>query len=170
MAQTIRFMDKAMGVTPAADNADDTLQPAQGAYPAKTYQGAGVVVAEKASVTLAAATDPLAAGDIYVVMCLPKGHELVFARMLLGDIDTGATMTLTLAQLTKDFTDIVAGTEVIIASTGGQTGGVVSASNVPGLILAASTEDKWYGVKVVAAATGLNAGTVMAAELEYRAA
>jgi hypothetical protein len=170
MAQTIRFMSKATGVTPAADNAAATLQPDQGSSPAKTVQQVGVPIVERSDITLTAATDPVATGDIYVAVCLPVNNEIIDGMVELSDVDSGAALTVTLAQLTKDFTDIVAGTELIIATTAGQAGGVARASNVPGMMLAASaTEDRWYGLKIVAGAAGLNAGALMRAVIMYRA-
>ena len=169
MAQTIRFMSAAKGVTPAADNAAGTLQPSQGSVPAITPDQPGIVVAQQSSVILAAATDPLLAGDIYAACCLPAGHRLLDATLLAGNVDTGAALTLTLAQLTKDFTDIVADTDLVVASTIGQAGGLVRATNQKAIMGSISTQDRWFGVKIVDAPAGLLAGEFLAATLCYQA-
>ena len=178
MAQTINYFSKAAGVTPAANHNSGTPQPFQGSKPALTQQTVGIPIFAKSDYFFAAGVDPLLINDIYVSACLPKDHELVDAYIEVGNgvpggpftaagIDTGATLTLTLAQLLQDFTNIVAGTELIIASTVGQAGGVARASNVPGIVQASQSVDLWYGLKIVAAPAGLTAGAMCRVVLVY---
>ena len=159
MSQTIAYMKKAQGVTPAADHAAATLQPLQGSYPANTQQVAGVPTYLKSDLTLNA-NIPLATNDIIVGACLPANCELLDAILIAGDIDSGTALTMTVAQLYQDFTDIVSGTDVITASTVGQTGGVARASVAIGTMIEPQSDyDIWYGIKIAAGATGVNTTT-----------
>ena len=168
MAQTIRYMSKAAGVTPAADDVTATLQPLQGSVPALTHQGAGVPIRSISDVTLLTATDPLLAGDIYVVGCLPKGHRLIDANIVAGDIDSGAALVMTMGLLKKDFTDLVgSSTNVITTTSVGQAGGVTRADTALGLLQAVSESDTWYGIKITVGAAGLNASSKLRGELIY---
>ena len=179
MAQTIRYMSKATGVTPAASHtaggtgagvdADGTAQPKQGTIPAATATQENQTVTVRSKLALTVALDPMAANDIYVAFPLPARHEIVDAKILSDDIETGGpTLTLTMAQLFQDFTDIVTGTSIITASTVGQAGGVARADTAAGLEVAATDYDRWYGLKVIGANTAIAAGNLYV-EIQYRA-
>lgn len=169
--QAINYFTKAAGATPAANHNAGTPQPLQGSKPALNQQTMGIPIYSHSDYTTAAAVvnaaggwisgDQLVAGDIMVAFCLPKDHELLDVIFETAALDTGANLTLTLAQLKQDFTDIVAGTELFISSTVGQAGGVVRANNVPGMIQASNQSDLWYGLKVVVGAAGVNAGAAI---------
>ena len=176
MPQTIRYMSKAVGVTPAADHAAGTIltgQPLQGSVPALNQQVTGVPIFQISDITLTAALDPLATNDIYVAGCLPADHILIDFMIDAGDIDTATALVLSAGLLYPDFTDLVAAaTNVITSSTVGQLGGRVRAGGgtsdlALGLIQAVNTVDTWYGIKVVTGATGLNAGAKMRAIMVY---
>ncbi len=168
MAQTIRYMSKAVGVTPAADDQPATLQPLQGSVPALTHQGAGVPIQSCSDITLATATDPLATGDIYVAGCVPKGHQLIDARIVSSKIDSGTALVMSAGLLRKDFTDLeAAGSNVITTSSVGQAGGVWRADTAAGLEQAVSDYDTWYGIKITTGATGLNPGAILTLCLIY---
>ncbi len=178
MAQTIRYMDKATGVTPATSNtatgaptAGDatTNVPADGTYPAITAVHDAQTVTVESKITLTAAVDPLATNDIYVALPLPAYHVPVDCILCADDIDTGAGLTMTVAALKQDFTDIVASTNLITASTVGQAGGVARASVVDGLRLPAVAYPRWIGIKIAAGAAGLNANAVLSLVFSYRA-
>jgi len=161
-------MSKAVGVTPAADDAAATLQPLQGSVAALTHQGAGVPIMSISDVTLAAATDPLATSDIYVGGCLPKGHKLIDYFIVAGDIDSGAALVMSAGLLKKDFTDLEgASTNVITTSSVGQAGGVARADTALGLLQAVSDYDTWYGIKITTGAAGLNAASKLRQVLVY---
>lgn len=170
MSLTIRYMSAAAGVQPAADHNAGTAQPSQGSVPAVTPSHAGDVVALVSDITLAAATDPMATGDIYVAGVLPANMRLIDAMIVAGDIDTATALTLTLAALLQDFTDIVSNSNIITASTVGQAGGVARASVAGGLQVDPSTSDTWIGIKLAAGATGLNAGAKLRVVLWYQSA
>jgi hypothetical protein len=119
----------------------------------------GLPIYLKSDLTLTAAI-PLATGDIIVGACLPANCELLDAILVAGDIDSGTALTMTVAQLLQDFTDIVSGTDVITASTVGQAGGVARASVALGTMIEPQSDyDTWYGIKIAAAATGVNTTT-----------
>jgi hypothetical protein len=161
-------MSKAIGVTPAADHAAATAQPRQGSVPALNQHFTGVPIFQKSDITLTAALDPMLTNDIYVGACLPANSELIDAYLVCGDIDTAAALTLTVARLYQDFTDIVASSDIITASTVGQAGGVARAAVGTGSIMAAPVAyDTWYGIKVANAPTGLNANVKMRLVLVY---
>ena len=169
MGQTIRYMSKAVGVTPAADDAAATLQPLQGSVPALTHQGAGVPIKSYSDITLTSATtDPLATSDIYVAGCVPKGHKLIDAMIVAGDIDSGSALVMSAGLLKKDFTDLVgASTNVITTSSVGQAGGVARADTAAGLMQAVSDYDTWYGIKITTGVSGLNAAAKLRMVLAY---
>lgn len=166
---TILYMDKAAGVTPAADDAAGTAQPTPGTFPPITAVHDADTVTVEAKLTTTAA-HLFATNDILVAVPLPPNHVLVDCYIATGDIDTGASLALTVAQLTKDFTDIVANTNLITASTVGQAGGVARAAVAAGLQLAPLTTTRWFGIKVAAGAAGVNADAVLSLVLQYRAA
>jgi hypothetical protein len=168
MAQTIRYMSKAVGVTPAADDAAATLQPLQGSVAALTHQGAGVPINSISDITLATATDPLATSDMYVAGCVPKGHKLIDSYIVAGDIDSGVALVMSAGLLKKDFTDLEgSSTNVITTSSVGQAGGVARADTAAGLLQAVSDYDTWYGIKITTGATGLNTGAKLRMVLIY---
>lgn len=162
----IMYSDKAKGVSPAADSNAATLQPLQGTVPAITCVHDAQTATVEAKVTLTS----LAANDIIVALPLPAGHVPVDLYVTSDDLDTANTVTLTVAQLLQDFSDVVAAaaSDFLTASTIGQAGGVARATVVAGLRLAASTQDRWIGVKVVAGGT-LNGSPVLTVVMSYRA-
>lgn len=168
MTQTINYFTKALGATPAANHNAGTPQPLQGSRPALTQQNMGIAIKSHSDYAFSAAGDPLATGDIYVTHCLPKDHELLDVILEFGDIDAATALVFTFGQLLPDFTDIVAGTEMVINTTAAQAGGVVRASNVAGMILPSQTTDLWYGLKVTTGSPGqVNAAAACRVVLEY---
>ena len=171
MAQTIRYMSKAVGVSPAADHAAGTIltgQPLQGSVPALTQQITGVPIFQISDITLAATTDPLATNDIYVAGCLPADYRLIDFILIAGDIDTATALVMSAGLLYPDFTDLVgASTNVITTSSVGQAGGVARADTALGLLAASNTSDTWFGIKITTGATGLNAGTKLRVIMVY---
>jgi len=168
MAQTINYFSKALGATPAANHNAGTPQPLQGSRPTLTQQIMGIPVMSHSDYVFSAAGDPLATNDIYVVGCLPKDHELLDVIIEFGDIDAATALVFTFAQLLQDFTDIVAGTELVINTAGAQAGGVVRASNVAGMVQASSTSDQWFGLKVTTGSPGqVNAAAVARVVMVY---
>lgn len=104
----------------------------------------------------------LAAADIIALCHLPADHVPVDFMLQSDDLDTNGTptITLTVAVLNADKTDVVASTDFITASTVAQAGGVARAANVLGLQLAASNADRVVGVKVANVAATKAAGTI----------
>ena len=182
MAQLISYMSKAVGVTPATSNTATgipttgdatTNNPAGGTYPPVTcvHEGQTATVKSKLDVSSAATgIAQLTAGDIMVGCMLPAYHVPVDCMLLADDIDTGANLTLTVAQLKQDFTDIVASTNFITASTIGQAGGVARANVVDGLKLESATYDRWIGIKVVVGGAQQAAAALLELVFSYRAA
>jgi hypothetical protein len=171
MAQLISYMDKAAGVTPAASNtatgkptAGDatTNNPACGTYPAITAAHEAQTVTVRSKLDLSSLTlGQVATNDIIVACMLPAGHVPVDCMLLADDVDTGAGLTLTVAQLKQDFSDIVATTSFISASTVGQAGGVARANVVDGLKLTSVNYNRWIGIKVAAGAAGQQAAAAL---------
>ena len=171
MAQLISYMDKATGVTPATGNTatgaptagtPSTYNPPGGTYPpiSAVHEAQTVTVRSKidlSSLTLA----QVATNDILVACMLPAYHVPVDCMLLADQVDTGAGLTLTVAQLKQDFTDVVASTSFINASAVGQAGGVARASVVAGLKLGSVNYDRWIGVKIAAGVAGQEAATAM---------
>lgn len=160
----ISYMDKALGAIPAADHNAGTAQPGDGAKPGLSAFFAGETITVRTSITVTAA----ATGDIFVGLPIPARHVPVDATIVTDDIDTGSTLTLTVAQLYQDFTDVVPNTSAITASTIGQTGGVARATVVDFLKLPVTTSTRWVGIKAVAGAAGINAGAVLSLTVSYR--
>lgn len=169
MAQVISYMDKAAGVTPAANHDAGTSYPNEGTVPSIQAFTEGNTITVESKVTLTAAANQMATNDIIVALPVPANHVPVDCMLLSDDIDSGASLTMTVAELNQDFTDIVANTNLITASTIGQAGGVARASVVDGLRLAPVQRTRWFGVKVAAGVAGLNANAVLGLVMSYRA-
>ena len=184
MAQVINLMSKATGVVAAANHATATPTPADGTYPGITPYFQGETITMRSKITVSQLTQ-LAINDILVAGAIPPNCELVDAMIITDAIDSGSTLTLTLAQLLQDFTDIVIGTNIITASTVGQAGGIARATVQGGLRNTLNTGsdptgdttvnpsgNTWLGLKVAAAVTGLNATTTNELDVQwsYRAA
>ena len=168
MSQVISYMDKAVGVTPAADHNAGTAFPNDGTIPALTGFTDGQTITVESKVTLTSAVNQVATGDIIVGLPIPPLHVPVDCFIIADDMDSGTTVTLTVAELNQDFTDIVANTSFITASTVGQAGGVARATVVDGLRLPPVTRNRWIGIKVAAGVTGLNANAVLSLVVSYR--
>lgn len=181
MAQLISYMDKATGVTPATGNTATgkpttgdatTNNPAGGTYPpvSAVHEAQTVTVRSKidmSSLTLA----QVATNDIIVACMLPAYHVPVDCMLLADDLDTGAGLTLTVAQLKQDFTDVVASTSFITASTVGQAGGIARATVVDGMKLTSVNYDRWIGIKIAAGVAGQQAAAALLELIfSYRAA
>ena len=183
MAQLISYMSRAVGVTPATSNTATgiptsgdatTNNPPAGTFPAVTavHEAQTVTVRSKIDLSSAATgVTQILSGDILVGCLLPAGHVPVDCMLLADDLDTGAGLVMTVAQLKQDFTDVVSSTAFITTSSVGQAGGVARADTVAGLKLASATYDRWIGVKIT---TSVNTQQAAAALLElifsYRAA
>jgi hypothetical protein len=179
MTQVISYMNKAFGVTPAANHSAGTLYPNEGSFPSLTAFTQGQVLCVRSEITVTSLA--LATNDILVALAIPPGHTPVDAMIIADDTDTGTGLALTLAQLNQDFTDIVSGTDLITASTVAQAGGVARASVAAGFRIAAVTPSatvtgagsattRWFGLKCAAGiGTAVNSGAVLTVELFYRA-
>lgn len=122
-----------------------------------TLSQAGQIVAAVGEVE---APDSLAADDIVALCHLPAGHEPIDFMLQSDDLDDGTGISMTAAVLNADMTDVLASTDFITTSTIGRTGGVARANQLAGLQLAASDADRVVGVKIAAAATTPQAGTI----------
>jgi len=170
MSQFISYMDKAKGVTPYTAHATTDPYPKEGSCPALQAFGAGITVTVESKVALTAAANQMATNDIIVALPIPPMHVPVDCYIASDDLDTGTAVTLTVAELNQDFTDIVASTNFITASTVGQAGGIARASVADGLRLPPVDRIRWIGIKVAAGVTGLNANAVLSLTFSYRAA
>lgn len=95
--------------------------------------------------------------------CIPIAPPVLVCE----DIDTGTTLTLSVGLMSGDYLggqlDSVGaartcGAEFFSASTVGQAGGLVTSTVVAGMQLTPQLYDRAIGVKIAAAATGVNAG------------
>ena len=167
MAQVINYMSKATGVIPAANHNAGTLNPTDGTYPSLQPFTHGTTITVRSKIFVAQLTQ-LALNDVFVVGAIPANCELVDAMIMTDALDSGASLTLTLAQLLQDFTGIVANTNIITGSSVGQAGGIARASIAAGLRNAvSSTQLTWLGLSVAAAAAGLNATGTNELDVEY---
>lgn len=131
-------------------------------YPAVTASGAHdlVAVTERYAVTSA-----IAIGDVFEMLELPPGYVPVDVILDTDDVDSGATLTLTVGILAGDVGDTTVanrtnGAQFIVASNVGQAGGVARA-NVKGFTgIAPSDSRRSIGITAAAAAAGLVAGTI----------
>lgn len=134
--------------------------------PAPTGSSGAEVLAVRGVITLSSA---LAANDFIKAAILPAGHVPVDVRVDASDLDTNAvpTITLTAAVLNAGLTDIEASTDFFTASAVAQAGGIARMDKATGARIAASTSDRYVGLKVIAAAATFAAGDI-GFTLEYR--
>lgn len=123
---------------------------------------AGLVVTEHFTYSASA----LAAGDIIELGVLPAGARLVDATLVVDDLDSNATPTITLdvglMSGSVGSTDgaRTCGAELFAANADARTGGVARMSVRGGFRLAPVEADRSVGVKVTAAAATAQAGVV----------
>lgn len=104
----------------------------------------------------------LAANDIIALCHLPADHVPVDFILESADLDTHGTptITLTVAVLNADKSDVTENTSFLTESTVAQAGGVIHAAVVTGLQLASSSADRVIGIKCIAAGATKAAGKV----------
>lgn len=138
----------------------------QSRVPAPAADGRADTVPVFAEFTTTTAAQ-LALNDVVEMVAWPAGTVPVMVKAQVGDIDTGATLTLDFgvfsglygAELNEDNTTArTCGTELATASTVGQAGGAIDVAANILLAMGASSKDRSIGFKVAAAAAGVTAG------------
>lgn len=104
----------------------------------------------------------LAANDVIEMGILQAGYVPTGIKLVTDDADTGAAMTLDCGIITGKPGDTVAvrtcGTEAFAGSTIGQTGGLAMDTNGALALLAPSTVDRSFGLKIGVSPTTLIVG------------
>lgn len=114
-------------------------------------------------VARAVTTENLAANHVFEMAVIPPYHTVVDAKLITGDLDTGAAITLSVGAMIGTVGDQVfanrttanaIGEQFIAASNVGQAGGVARANVAAGFLLAPSAYAQSVGVQVKTAPAG----------------
>ena len=93
-----------------------------GKRPAPTAKSANELLVQTARYALTSTiASALAANDLFRVCDLPKGHIMADGRLDTDDLDTGASLDISMGLLNDAGTDIIASTEFIKDSTDHQS-------------------------------------------------
>lgn len=107
--------------------------------------------------------------DIIKLTKLPARCIVSDCRLELDDLDTGAAMVVELALMEEGATDVLASSQMILASTLGQTGGVARMDKlttaIRAVLEAASDSQRFVALKVTTAPGTTQAGRIKASVL-----
>jgi hypothetical protein len=130
--------------------------------PGLVPDGANDLVAVRNEVAISKVAE---VGDLYEMVILPAQCSVVDVIIDSDDISTAADVTMDVGIMAGEVYDTTlanrtTGTEFFAASTIGQAGGVARMTAKGGLRVAPTKADRSIGIKMAAAATATNTGTI----------